>query len=481
MRDKRRPWSLFIYMLDFSKIFAKGEPASGGKKIYFIGIKGSGIIALVEILARRGFAVTGSDTREKFFTDDILKKKLFVKYHEGFDANHITGDIDLVIYSTAYNEANNEEMKAAKYKMIPLVSYPEMLGILFNQKYGIAVCGTHGKTTTTAMLAEIFRQSGLDPTAAVGSQVRQWRSSALVGRSDFMIIEADEYQSKFEYYQPQSAILTSADWDHPDFFKNYEEYKDTFVKFVQKIPRHGFLVVCGDRSETLEIAESTKCNVIRYGFGNDNDFRIKNYELKDGKQFFDLWFGGRELGNFELELPGRHNVLNAAAAAAMSFKFNAKVEKIREALENFEGTSRRFEYIGERNGAILIDDYGHHPEEIKATLRAAREFFPKRRIWCVFHPHTFTRTKALLSGFAQSFEDADRVIVLDIYGSAREVQGGVHSRDLVELAKKYHRNVEYIPTIPEAVEFLRDQIGREDLVITMGAGNVWEVAEKLKD
>jgi UDP-N-acetylmuramate--alanine ligase len=458
-------------MIDFAKI----------RKIYFIGIKGSGMVALVEILARQGFEVTGSDTTEKFFTDEILKKKLFVKYFEGFDADHVKDDTDLVVFSTAYNEENNEEFKAAKYKSLPMISYPELLGLLFNQKYGIAVCGTHGKTTTTAMLAEIFRVSDLDPTAVVGSQVRQWRGSALVGRSDFMIIEADEYQGKFKFYHPQAVILTSADWDHPDYFKTPEEYKKTFIDFVQKIPRHGFLVVCGDRSDTLEIARSAKCNVLKYGFGKENDFKIKNHELKDGKQIFEVWNGEKKLGEFELELPGKHNVLNAAAAVAMSHKFNAKIEKIQEALRNFEGTSRRFEYIGKRNGAILIDDYGHHPEELKATLKAAREFFPKKRIWCVFHPHTYTRTKALLSEFAQSFEDADRVVVLDIYGSARETQGGVHSQDLVELAKKYHRNVEYIPTIPEAIEFLQDQIGREDLVITMGAGDVWKVAEGLKE
>ncbi len=458
-------------MLDLSKV----------RKIYFIGIKGSGMVALVDILARRGFEVTGSDTKEKFFTDEILKKKLFVKYFEGFDADHITGDIDLVVFSTAYNEKNNEEFKAARFKSIPMVSYPELLGLLFSQKYGIAVCGTHGKTTTTAMLAEIFRVAGLDPTAVVGSQVRQWQSSALTGRSDFMIIEADEYQGKFKYYYPQSVVLTSADWDHPDYFPTPEDYQKTFIDFVQKIPRHGFLAVCGDRADTLEIAKSAKCNVLKYGFGKDNDFRIKNHELKNGRQVFEIWHIEKNLGNFILELPGKHNVLNAAAAITISRKFNAKVEKIQEAVANFEGTSRRFEYIGERNGAILVDDYAHHPEEIKATLQAAREFFPKRRIWCVFHPHTFTRTKALLSEFAQSFEDADRVIVLDIYGSARETQGGVHSRDLVELAKKYHHSVEYIPSISEAVEHLADKIGKEDLVITMGAGNVWEAAEGLRE
>lgn len=462
-------------MPDLFKVSARGE------KIYFIGIKGSGMVALVEIFERRGCKVTGSDTKEKFFTDEILKKKLFVKYHEGFDAKHITGDIDLVVYSTAYNEKNNEEFKAAKYKSIPMVSYPGMLGILFNEKYGIAVSGTHGKTTTTAMLAEIFRVAGLDPTAVVGSLVRQWRGNALVGRSEFMIIEADEYQNKLDLYDPQAAILTSADWDHPDFFPTHEEYKNTFEKFVAKIPRHGFLVVCGDRGETLQIAKSAKCKVISYGFDKDVDMKIASHEIREGKQFFSLSMRDKKLGDFEIMLPGRHNVLNASAAIAMAHQFNAKAEKIREALANFEGTSRRFEYIGRRNGAILIDDYGHHPEEIKATLQAAREFFPKRHIWCVFHPHTFTRTKALLSEFSQSFEDADRVIVLDIYGSAREVQGGVHSKNLVEKAKKYHRSVEYIPTIEEAIEFLKDKISKKDLVIAMGAGNVWEVAEGLKE
>jgi UDP-N-acetylmuramate--alanine ligase len=458
-------------MLDFSKI----------RKIYFIGIKGSGMVALVEILQRRGFEIGGSDTNEKFFSDDILKKRLCVKFFEGFEADHIKDDIDLVVYSTAYNEKNNEEFKAARFKNLPMISYPEMLGLLFGQKYGIAVCGTHGKTTTTAMLAEIMKKADFDPTAVVGSQVKQWRGSALAGRSEFMIIEADEYQGKLNYYSPQAVILTSADWDHPDFFKTYEEYKKTFEDFVSKIPRHGFLVVCGDNCETLAIAKKAKCKAITYGFSKDTDLKIKDHSLEKGKQHFSLWLHEKKLGNFELELPGKHNVLNAAGAVAMAHQFNANLIKVQEALSSFEGTSRRFEYIGNKNGAILIDDYGHHPEEIKVTLRAAREFFPKKKIWCVFHPHTFTRTKALLPDFAQSFEDADRVIILDIYGSAREIQGGVHSKDLVEMAKKYHRDVEYIPTIDEAVEYLSDKIGKDDLVIAMGAGNVWEVVEKLKE
>jgi UDP-N-acetylmuramate--alanine ligase len=478
-------------MFDFSKISALGArlpktgtvgqgPSSGGENIYLIGIKGSGMVALAEILLRSGYKISGSDTEEKFFTDEILKR-LYIKYHEGFAEEHITEDIDLVVYSTAYNEKNNEEIKAAKYKSIAMLTYPEMLGELFNSKYGIAVCGTHGKTTTTAMLGEIFRKAELDPTALVGSMVKQWRSSALAGKSEFMIIEADEYQDKFQYYKPQAAILTSADWDHPDYYKSYADYKNAFLKFIMKIPRHGFLVVCGDRTDTLEIAREAKCKVITYGFGVENNIKIKNHRIMNGKQNFNLAFNGKELGSFELEIPGLHNVLNAAGAAAMSCQFNIRPDKIREAISSFEGTSRRFEYIGMRNGAILIDDYGHHPEEIKATLSAARDFFPKKRIWCVFHPHTFTRTAALLQEFAQSFENADRVIILDIYGSAREVQGGVHSKDLVEKAQKYHRNIKYIPTIDETVEYLKDKIGSGDLVLTIGAGNVWEVGEKLKN
>ncbi len=440
------------------------------------------MVALAEIFKRWRVEVIGSDTKEKFFTDEILKK-LEIDFYDNFDAAHIAEnpDIDLVVYSTAYNETNNPEFKAAKETGLHIISYPELLGKLFNKKFGIAVCGTHGKTTTTAMLADIMRIAEFDPTAVVGSKVIQWRSSALAGRSEFMVIEADEYQGKFKYYDPKAVILTSVDWDHPDFFENYGEYKSIFEKFVAKIPLHGFLVVCGDRSDTLEIAKSAKCKVITYGFGLDCNLRIKDYELKEGKQFFSLWFNEKKLGRFDLSLPGRHNVLNTAAAVAAAYQFNAGAEKMRRAVSEFEGTSRRFEYIGRRNGAILIDDYAHHPEEIKVTLRAARDFFPRKKIWCVFQPHTYTRTKALLEDFAQSFEDADNVIILDIYGSAREEQGVAHSKDLVERASRYHRNIKYIPTIGEVVDYLSDKIGSDDLVITMGAGNVLEAGEKLKE
>jgi UDP-N-acetylmuramate--alanine ligase len=367
-----------------------------------------------------------------------------------------------------------------------MISYPELLSELFNEKYGVAVCGTHGKTTTSAFLANTLKELGADPMAAIGSFVKNWGGSSLSGAGEIFVIEADEYQNKLARYNPNGVILTSCDYDHPDFFPDFEAYKKVFKDFVARIPKTGFLVVCGDATSTLEVAKSATCAVLTYGFSDDCDYRISNLELKKNddvfSQAFEVMRGENFLGNFEIGLFGRHNALNAIAVIAVCHRLNFSAEKIQLALENFQGTKRRFEFIGKRNGAILIDDYGHHPDEISATLQAARELYAEKTIWAIFHPHTFTRTKALLSEFSQSFSDADRVIILDIYGSARETQGGVHSKDLVDLVNKNDRGkAQHIATIDEAVEFLQDKIGKDDVVIAIGAGNVWEVVEKLKE
>jgi len=462
--------------LDFSKI----------KKVYIIGIKGSGIVAVVEILSGMGIEVLGSDTKEIFFTDKILKK-LGIKYFENFSSANIPANTDLIIHSTAYNEKNNPEMEEAKKRKLPIISYPEILGYLFNQKYGLAVCGTHGKTTTSAMLAETLSFIGKNPCAVVGSKVINWGGNALFGEGEFFVAEADEYQNKLQYYSPKGIILTSADFDHPDFFKDFLSYKKVFKEFVARVPKSGFLVVWGDNVDTLEIAQSCKANVFQYGFNRDCDYRIENYELKNGEnlkpsQFFEVFSKKKSLGNFEISLVGKHNVLNATSVIASCYHLGLNLKNVAEALKNFQGTSRRFEYIGERNGAILIDDYGHHPEEIQATLSGARQIYPQKNIWAIFQAHTFTRTKALLSEFSQSFFDANKVIVLDIYGSAREFQGGVHSQDLVDAINKFEQGKAfYLATVVEAAQYLKDKIGENDVVITIGAGNGWEVVEKLKE
>jgi UDP-N-acetylmuramate--alanine ligase len=449
------------------------------KKAYFIGIKGAGMTAVAEILSARGVEISGSDTREKFFTDEILKRKK-IEFYESFSARHVPQNADLIIYSTAYNKENNVELQESQRKNFPMLSYPEILGELFKEKFGIAVCGTHGKTTTTAMLSECLRAAGADPASLVGSKVLQWGGGSLSGSGKFFIAEADEYQNKFQYYNPWAVVLTSVDWDHPDYFPTFEKYKEVFSQFIAKIPRHGFLVVWGDSAATNEVACGAKCEIIKYGFLEDNDVTIMKHETRNMKQNFEIIYGGKNLGQFQIQLIGKHNILNAAAAVATCHKLKIDMEKVREALANFAGTARRFEYIGERNGAILIDDYAHHPEEIKATLKATREIYPGKNIITVFHPHTFTRTKALFQDFAQSFDDTDKVIILDIYGSAREVRGGVTSSELVDLINKYNSGkAEYIPTINEAARYLKDKLGENDIVISMGAGDVWKVAGKL--
>lgn len=448
------------------------------KKIYVIGIEGAGTSAIAQAYQNLGMEVSGSDNGDHFYQDVLEAKN--IKVFDKFDAGNLPEDVDLVIHSTAYGK-NNPELEKAKEKNIPILSYPEALGELFKEKFGIAVSGTHGKTTTTAMLAECLREIGADPNAIVGSKVKQWQSNVLLGKGDFLVAEADEYQNKLQYYHPMAAILTSVDWDHPDFFPTVTEYAKVFEDFVAKIPRHGFLVYCGDDADAEKISKAASCEKLSYGFGENNDYKISNQRIIDNGQEFEVAYKEDNLGKFSLQFPGKHNALNATAAIAVCHKLKLDLEKAKDALRNFQGTARRFEYVGERNGAILIDDYAHHPAEIKATLKAAREKYPEKNIWTIFHPHTFTRTKALLHDFAQSFDDANNVIVIDIYGSAREKQGGVSSQELVNLINKYdHGKAEYVPTIDEAIAFLRDKAGENDVVISMGAGDVWRVTKSLK-
>jgi UDP-N-acetylmuramate--alanine ligase len=451
------------------------------KKIYFVGIKGAGMIALVEIFKQMGKEVLGSDTKEKFFTDEILGK-LGVHYHEGFDEKNIAneGEIDLVIYSTAYYLESNIELKLAKKNSILMLSYPEAIGELTKNKFSIAVCGTHGKTTTTAMLTLAMQAAGEDPTAIVGSKIKQIGSNALMGKSDFFVIEADEYQDKFQYYNPIGVVLTSLDYDHPDYFKSFEEYKNAFKRFAKKIPKHGFLVVWGGSADTLEIAREAQCKIIVYDnlsqTNQESISRIKNEFEKAGKHNIDFLNTPISLN---LKVPGKHNLLNATAALAVCQQLKLDEKKVKEALENYEGTTRRFEYIGECNGATVIDDYAHHPEEIKATLKTVQTEYPGKKIICVFHPHTFTRTKVLFSQFAQSFDKADEIIILDIFGSAREKQGGVSSKELAEEIKKFHKDAENLSTIQEAHDYLKDEIDRSCVVVTMGAGEGDKLAKML--
>lgn len=457
------------------------------QKIYIISIEGAGTSALAVIYKNLGYTVLGSDNGDHFY-GDILKRNN-IEVFDFYKAQNIPPDVDKIIYSTCVNSDNPEFQEAVRRK-IPMLNYPEALAEIFNQKMGIAVCGTHGKTTTTAMLATTFKELGLKPSALVGSKVKDWKGNSLAGSGDYFIIEADEYQNKLKNYNPWAVILTSVDFDHPDFYKTFDDYKQAFADFVKKIPRHGFLVYCNDDSDVVEIANQASCQKISYGFSQGSvckienfEFQINNFQINNSVgQSFEVFYKDSLLGKFKIALPGKHNVLNATSVIALCHKLNLNSLRIADALKTFQGTVRRFEYIGESQDAILIDDYAHHPEEIKTTLKTARNIFPQKNIITIFHPHSFSRTEALLTDFSQSFDNADEVIVLDIYGSAREVSGNVSSRDLVRLINRHDpQKSQYVPTIEEVIETLKDKIGENDLVISMGAGDVWRVTHGLKN
>lgn len=454
------------------------------KKVYIIGIEGAGTSALAVMYRQMGCEVLGSDEGDHFFGNLLEKNEIEV--FDEFSKKNIDSDVELIVYSTSIKE-ENEELKFARKKNFKTLSYPEAVAELFNEKMGIAVCGTHGKTTTTAILASELKDLELSPSAIVGSRVINWDGSSISGEGDYFVIEADEYQNKLQYYSPYAAILTSVDYDHPDFFKDFEEYKKVFNEFVSKIPKHGLLVYYNDSRDVVDVSKNATCKKVSYGFLSDSDYKIDNIESKPSTlnpnlstQKFEIFFKNESLGVFETELPGKHNILNIVATVAMCYELNLDLNKIKRAIASFRGTARRFQFIGEQKGAILIDDYAHHPEEIKTTLEAAREMFDNKKIIVIFHPHSYSRTEALLSEFSQSFVNADELMILDIYGSVREDSGGVSSADLVSLVNKYAPGKAInIHTIEDVVGDLKNRLNSNQVIISMGAGDVWRVTHML--
>lgn len=481
--------------MDFAKI----------KKIYMIGIKGVGMTMLAQFFAGRGVEVTGSDTHEKYMTDEVLAKA-GIKVIEKFDERNIPADADLIVYSSAYNSKTNPEVAKAVTGKIRAVPYAVAMGEVFNQKYGIAVVGSHGKTTTTAWLGYVLHKAGKEPNVMVGSHVPQFDGAALVSRSDYLVIEADEYQNKLQYFQPKGVLLNNIEYDHPDYFPTEADYQKVFIELIKKIPSKGFLVANFDDPVIRKVAAvNCRGRVISYAIAEAADYVAYDIRHQDSKQLFKVKMAienenaftnhyaaeeyernESELGDFAIELPGRHNISNALAVIATAIELGVELVDIRKALSSFKGTARRMQVMGECNGATIIDDYAHHPTEIKATLNGARQLYPKNYLRVVFHPHTYSRTLGLLDDFAKSFDLADEVIVLDIYGSAREEQGGVHSLDLVAKIKEHNRImsndkqiIKHIPTLKEVESYLRGNLSRNEVVILMGAGDVFRVGEEL--
>jgi UDP-N-acetylmuramate--alanine ligase len=472
------------------------------KKVYMIGIKGVGMTMLAQYMYGQGIEIIGSDTGEIFLTDEALNRS-GIKVFGGFDLNNIPRDADLIIYSTAYNAQRNEEVQAALSGQTKVMTYAEALGMFFNSHYGIAVCGSHGKTTTTAWLGFVLEQAGISPSALVGSYVPQFEGAAIVGHSDYLIIEADEYQNKLKSFQPKAVLLNNIDYDHPDFFPTIDDYNQVFVDFIGRIPKSGWLVANFDDAQIRKIAAvNTLAKIISYAINESADYVAHDLRSFNGEQFFKVKMsideadegensGVLDIGDFKIKLLGRHNVYNALAVISAGIELGVDLTAIRKHLSEFTGTARRLQILGEYHGATIIDDYAHHPTEVRASIDALRQKYPDNRLILVFHPHTFTRTKGLMDDFAKCFAGVDELIVLDIFGSAREEQGGVTSRDLIERIEEFNKGsaekgtgdkeqtVKYVPSLSEVEIYLRDNIERGDVVVTMGAGDVYKIGERL--
>lgn len=439
------------------------------QKIFIIGIGGAGTSALAMVYKKRGFDVSGSDDGDSFYIKEL--SDVDIEIFDSFDENHITKDIDLVVHTTVIGD-DNSEMKKSKELSLDILSYPEAIGKITKELKTVAVCGTHGKTTTTALTAHAFITSGLKPTAIVGSKITKWESGAYVDNGEYFILEADEYQNKLALYDPYAVILTSVDYDHPDFFANFDDYKKVFSDFVVRIPQSGILVAHGDDDDVRDVALSAKCQVFFYGESEMNNCRITKREINENGQIVTVSFRDANY-KIQTQLFGLHNAKNAVAAWLVSFLIGGDVSKSAKGISECVGTARRFEKRGTLNGAILIDDYAHHPEEIRATLETAKEVFKNKKIIAAFHPHTFSRTEALFDEFVEALNIADEVIVLDIFASARETSGSITSQDIVD--KITDDKAQNIHTIEDLAQWMQDNLSENDVFLTLGAGDIYKV------
>lgn len=450
--------------------------------VFFVGIGGISMSALAKICLNKGYKVSGSDANNSNTIDDL--RRMGANISIGHKKDNIVDDIDIVVYTAAIKE-NNEEMIAAKEKNKLILNRAVFLGqIMREYENPIAVSGTHGKTSTTSMLSAIFGYSNLDPTILVGGNLGMIGGNVRIGSSKYFITEACEYVDSFLNFNPKVSIVLNIEEDHLDYFSGISEIKSSFNKFGKLLPKQGHFIINGDDKNTKDILYDIKATIIKYGMNSNNDVVIENVVFdNDGCGEFDLIvqnedFDWKDLGRFKISVPGIHNVYNATAAIMVALVSNVDLEEIRKNITLYTGVGRRFEKKGEKNGAIIIDDYAHHPTELKATLSAAKKM-TKGDVWCIFQPHTYTRTKTLLEEFGEAFYSADKVVITDIYAAREDNPGDIHSINLVD--KLYVKGVDakYISSFEDIVAHLKRNIKPNDIVITAGAGPIYKVAEML--
>ncbi|MCR4832048.1 MAG: UDP-N-acetylmuramate--L-alanine ligase [Butyrivibrio sp.] len=447
--------------------------------IYFIGIGGISMSGLAHILEDKGFKISGSDAKESAMTkalEDMGIKVFYGQKKENLDA---CGDIDAVVYTAAVHP-DNPEFIAAKEKNIPLLTRAELLGqIMKEYELPVAISGTHGKTTTTSMISKVLLEANMDPTLSIGGIFKDIGGNIRVGQSKYFVTEACEYTNSFLSFFPKVSIVLDIDADHLDFFKDLDDIRNSFKKFCKLLPDDGTLIINSDIDNMEEITEGLSCNIITYGSKDSSDYYPSDITYDElANASFTINRKNKAPIQIKLSVPGEHNVYNAIAAVAACDLMGVDPEYMIKALREFTGTNRRFEHKGVVDGVTIVDDYAHHPTEIKATLSAAQNY-PHKTLWCVFQPHTYTRTKALMHEFAEALSLADKVVLADIYAARETDHLGISSRTLQEEIKSLGHDCYYFPSFEEIEKFLLQNCTKDDLLITMGAGDVVKIGENL--
>lgn len=445
--------------------------------IHFVGIGGIGMSGIAEVLLNQGYKVSGSDQKETEITRRLTS--LGASVGIGHHPDHVRG-ADVVVLSSAISEDNPEVIAARESGKALVIRRAEMLAELMRLKYSVLVAGAHGKTTTTSMIATVLARGGLDPTVVIGGRLNAWGTNAKMGNGDFMVAEADESDGTFLLLPPTIAVVTNIDLEHLDYYRDLEHIRNTFLEFIGKIPFYGQAVLCLEDQNIQSILPKVRKRFVTYGFSSQADFQAREIRTNGFSSSYRAFHQGEELGEIEIRIPGRHNILNSLAAVAVANELELDWAGVRTGLGDMTGVQRRFQVKGEVGGVLVIDDYGHHPTEIRAVLETLSDCFPNRRLIVAFQPHRYSRTQALVDEFARSFYHSDVLLVSEIYAASEPPIPGVTGSFIAQrIAGHGHRDIAFCPTLEEMVGKLESMVRSGDLVVTLGAGNIWQVGEWL--
>ena len=448
------------------------------KHIHFVGIGGVGMSGIALVLKNLDFDVSGSDVKETDLTKNLARSG--IKLYYGHRAENGLG-ADVVVYSSAIAK-DNIELITAQTNRIPVIPRAEMLAELMRMKYSIAISGSHGKTTVTSMISTILEKAGFDPTTVIGGKVLGSDAGAKLGKSEYLVAEADESDRSFLLLYPTIAVITNIEREHLDYYKDLSDIKKSFIQFANKVPFYGTVILCADSPAARKICPKMKRPKVTYGINQSAIFNAIDIQLRPFGSEFTLIVNGATIGRFELKVPGLHNVENSLAAIAVAKELDVRLETVRTALEEFSGVHRRLERIGEKSGVTLFDDYAHHPTEIQVTLRALRNAFPKNRLIGIFQPHRYTRTKFLANEFGVCFSDLDLLVITEIYPASEPPIPGVSSMLIINEIKSHNSSrpqVIYVEDKNRISEQIQSQLKDGDVLITLGAGNIWEIGKEI--